>query len=355
MGPLLRLVVFILVLSGLGISTGVLLLEERRREAALEKRLLDAPAALTPDETRRLLREDHARTQKAQLLLGGLALLSVVLIALVPTRTTGSASATVPNPQASRTEIKGWETLARANLAQRAELDNEREARHRADQDLHLQQLLANHALQNQIALGRDLHDGLVQSLYATGLMLETASARLAAPQPDPAEAAALLDRAKTTLNAAIREARGTIGSLTPDALDSQDLPAAITAVLDHLDGGRLLERRIQLEEDLPHYPAAIRTELLQIIREACSNALRHGAATRLDIEMTPTPDGAVRLTVRDNGRGFDVDAAPRGHGLNNLSARARALGATLELYSAPGRGAVVALTLPHAPPLPPV
>ncbi|MEN9840979.1 MAG: hypothetical protein RL376_779, partial [Verrucomicrobiota bacterium] len=77
--------------------------------------------------------------------------------------------------------------------------------------------------------------------------------------------------------------------------------------------------------------------------------------ATRLDIEMTPTPDGAVRLTVRDNGRGFDVDAAPRGHGLNNLSARARALGATLELYSAPGRGAVVALTLPHAPPLPPV
>ncbi|MCX6939110.1 MAG: histidine kinase [Verrucomicrobia bacterium] len=347
MGPLLRLVVFILVLSGLAVGTGVLLLQERQREAALEKRFAEAAEPLSRDETRRLLREHHTRSQQTLLLGGGLALLGLVLIALVPARAGVSLTPEKADPQQARTEIQGWETLARANLAQRAELDTEREARHRTEQDLHLQQVLANHALQTQITLGRDLHDGLVQTLYATGLVLETASARLASPTPDAPEAAALIQRAKTNINAAIRETRGAIGGLTRDALEAQSLPEAITALLDHLDGGRLQERRVLIEPGLPSYANATRTELLQIIREASSNALRHGAATQLEIEMTSTPDGASRLTIRDNGAGFDPQSIKRGHGLDNLSARARVLGAQLEIYSAAGRGAVIALTLP--------
>jgi signal transduction histidine kinase len=62
---------------------------------------------------------------------------------------------------------------------------------------------------------------------------------------------------------------------------------------------------------------------------------------------MTCTPDGSSRLTIRDNGAGFDAQSIKRGHGLDNLSARARILGAQLEIYSALGRGAVIALTLP--------
>lgn len=229
----------------------------------------------------------------------------------------------------------------------RAELDQEREARHRAAQDLHLQQILANHALQDKIRLGRDLHDGLIQTLYATGLMLETAAQRLAAEPPDSAAATRLIERAKTTLNAAIRETRGTIGDLTPDALQTQSFADAVSALLDHLDCDRLRERRVVLAPELPVFVEPARTELLQIIRESTSNALRHGGATRLEIEFAPLPDSRLRLLIRDDGRGFDPAAITRGHGLDNLAARARALGAHLDIDSAVGRGATLTLTLP--------
>jgi signal transduction histidine kinase len=203
------------------------------------------------------------------------------------------------------------------------------------------------------VRLGRDLHDGLVQTLYATGLVLETAAQRLAATPPDHAEAARLLERAKTTLNAAIREARGTIGGLTPDALDEQSFPEAVRAILGHLDAGRLRACDIRLSPELPAFVEPARTELLQIIREASSNALRHGAATRLEIDFAPLPadepsaPGRLRLSIRDNGRGFDPAGVTHGHGLDNLAARSRALGATLAIDSSPSRSTTITLTLP--------
>ena len=339
MGNFLRLALFILALGALAAGTGALLLQERQREHALERAAAAEPALLEN------LRASHVRSQRAILGFSALALVCLVAIAIVPARLAPAAT-----PSAARTEMRGLESLARATNAQRLELDHEREARHRSDQDLHLQQVLANHALQDKIRLGRDLHDGLVQSLYAAGLMLETASRQLAARPADAAEAARLLDSAKATLNAAIRETRGTIEGLTPDALEEQSFPDAVRAVLDHLDGGRLRERRVALHGDLPAFDPTVRMELLQIIREAASNALRHGGATALEISFSPLADGRLRLAVRDNGRGFDPALVTRGHGLANLAARARNLGADLELDSAPGHGATVTLTLPASP-----
>ncbi len=343
MGKLLRLAIFILALGALAAGTGALLLQERQRERALERELLVAMGG--PNPVVDAIRAGHASTQRAILLISGLAFACLTVLAIVPVRTVEPAPAV--DPAAARTEMRGLESLARATNAQRLELDHEREARHRSEQDLHLQQVLANHALQDKIRLGRDLHDGLVQTLYATGLVLETATQQLAASPSDPAEAARLLERAKTTLNAAIREARGTIGGLTPDALEEQSFPAAVDAILDHLDGGRLRARRVHLDPALPAFDGPARTELLQIIRESASNALRHGAATELDLEFAPQADGRLRLAIRDNGRGFDPALVTRGHGLDNLAARARALGATLDIDSAPGRGATLTLTLP--------
>ena len=317
MGKLLRLAVFILALGALAAGAGAVLLQERHREQALERQLLagqlsDARAIVDATRAR------HADSQRAVLLLSGLAFVCLVALAIVPARTTDPEPAL--DPAAARTEMRGLESLARATNAQRVELDHEREARHRSEQDLHLQQVLNNHALQDKIRLGRDLHDGLVQTLYAAGLLLETATQQLASvPSGDTAaDAARLLERAKTTLNAAIREARGTIGELTPDALDEQSFPAAVDAVLDHLDGGRLRERRVTLSLELPAFSGAARTELLQIIRESASNALRHGGATTLE--------------------------------LDNLAARASNLGAALDIDSAPGRGTAVTLLFPPPP-----
>ena len=347
MGKLLRLVVFILALGALAAGAGALLLQERHRERALERELLalDRPApAHVVDE----VRARHVRAQRAILLFTGLAAVCLTVLAIVPSG--AAAPAPAVDPTVARTEMRGLEALARATTAQRVELDHEREARHRSEQDLHLQQVLANHALQDKVRLGRDLHDGLIQTLYATGLVLETAAQQLATSPADVTEAARLLDRAKTTLNAAIREARGTIGGLTPDALEEQSFPVAVAAILEHLDGGRLRERRVRLDPALPSFDGAARTELLQIIRESASNALRHGGATELDLAFAPQPDGRLRLAIRDNGLGFDPAVVTRGHGLDNLAARARALGASLSIDSAPGRGAAVTLLIPPPP-----
>lgn len=347
MGHFLRLAILIIALGALAAGLAAVLLQESRSERHLE-RLVLAPAAPAPVELVAALRQTHAHTQHRLLLFGGLTLVCVLALAVVPSRK--PAQPTDNDPRHARTEMRGLETLARATNAQRAELLQEREARHLSEQDLHLQQVLVNRALEDKVRLGRDLHDGLVQTLYATGLVLEAASQRLAAPSPAPAEiseAARLLDRAKSTLNAAIRDARGTIGGLTPGALDEEGFSTAVHAILDHLDAGRSHERAVSLDPALPVFTGPHRTELLQIIREAASNAFRHGAATRIELHFDPLPDGRLRLVFRDNGRGFDPGAVSRGHGLDNLAARARALSAALDIDSAPGRGTTLTLTMP--------
>lgn len=344
MGHFLRLVVFILAFGFVAVGVASLLVQERQRENYLQ--VLASTPGIPDEDLIAGLRTAHVRTQRSLLVFGGLALVCVMTLAVIPPRSAPAAS--LPETAtAARTEMRGLESLARATAAQRVELDQEREARHRGAQDLHLQQILANQALQDKVRLGRDLHDGLIQTLYATGLVLETATQRLATEPPDAAAATRLIDRAKTTLNAAIRETRGTIGNLTPDALETQSFPDSVSALLDHLDGDRLRERRVVLPPELPVFSEPARTELLQIIRESTSNALRHGGATRLEIEFTPLFDGRLRLLIRDDGRGFNPAAVTRGHGLDNLAARARALGALLDIDSATGKGTTITLTLP--------
>jgi signal transduction histidine kinase len=85
----------------------------------------------------------------------------------------------------------------------------------------------------------------------------------------------------------------------------------------------------------------------LQIARECISNALRHGEAKKVLITLTQASGSGV-LTVKDDGRGFDpASVTGHGSGLHNLSSRAREMGGTLRLDSAPGRGSAVIITFP--------
>lgn len=356
MGSLLRLTVFVLVLGLLAGGMGVLLLQERNREHKLERLLAgvsggegtvasegeseeEAAGTAGRAELLKVLRAKHATTQRGIVIFGALAIACATLLVLVPARGRAPADEGAPAVAAARSEMRGMESLARATVAQRAELDSEREARHRTEEDLHLQQLLTNRVLQDKIRLGRDLHDGLVQSLYATGLLIDAANQLLAAEPPRLAEANRLVDQAKNTLNNAIREARQTIGGLKPDAVETQSLGEALHSLLDHLDGQGRVARHVELHPELPALDGETRLELLQIIREATSNALRHAEATRLEIALAPHATGVLRLVVQDDGRGFDIAAVTRGHGLDNLAARARQLGGELAIDSAPGRG----------------
>jgi signal transduction histidine kinase len=344
MGTLFRLLVFIIALGALGTGTAWLLARERQREAAREF-LLTAATEMDFGSRVAALDRQRASAEYDLLLFGALAASCLLVVAVVPARI-----AAAPAPASHGTEkvplqreMTGLESLARTTVTQRAELDQEREARHRSEQDLYLQQVLTNGALQEKIRLGRDLHDGLVQSLYATGLMLESAS-RLVAE--DPAQASSVLVAAKSNLKTSIKDTRAVIDGLSPDALESQNLGDSIQALLDHLDANRLEHRGVTLSPDLPVLSKRVVTELLQIIRESVSNALRHGQANRIDLAIAPSPTG-LNLVIRDNGCGFDPATVNRGHGLDNLSARSRLLGGHLVVDSTPGLGTCVNLSLP--------
>ncbi|AKC82559.1 hypothetical protein IMCC26134_06830 [Verrucomicrobia bacterium IMCC26134] len=344
MGTLFRLIIFIFALGVLGTGTAWLLAKERQRESVREQ-LLSAPAGSAEANRREIIKRLQSSAEQDLFFFGALAISCIFIMAIIPLRVaaenTPDSTDRADNPV--RREMNGLEQLARTTVAQRAELTQERESRHHSEQDLYLQQILANHALQGKIRLGRDLHDGLVQSLYATGLMLESAS-RLVAD--NPAQASSVLVAAKSNLKASIKDTRAIIDGLSPDALENRSLADSIHALLDHLDAGRLEHRSVTLSTDLPALPDSVVTELLQIIRESVSNALRHGQAKRLDLSFAPSSAG-LNLVIRDNGCGFDPATVNRGHGLDNLAARARLLGGKLVVDSKPGLGTCVNLSLP--------
>lgn len=206
---------------------------------------------------------------------------------------------------------------------------------------------LAREVVQSQederARLARELHDGVSQALVATKLLIESA-------QSEPAGAERLQALALKRLNSTLAEVRHLSHALRPALLDTLGLPAALQHLAGEFDaaGGTRFTARIEGAE--VELPEAVKTALFRIAQEALSNAARHAQATAVAVTLRFEPDGGVTLEVRDDGRGFDAEAAQavadQGLGLRSMRERAAALGARLELASAPGRGSRLTVTL---------
>ncbi len=193
--------------------------------------------------------------------------------------------------------------------------------------------------------IGKDLHDGIIQSLYAVGLSLEDVPDLMT---DDPAEAAARVDRAIESLNLTIRDIRNFIFGLRPELLEEADLAASISTLADEFRLNTLIDVELDLEATPRGIPPEARIQLLQIAREALSNIARHAKASRASIAVALEGE-KLRLVVADNGRGFDL-SVPRdaGHqGLRNMADRATELGGELAIDSTPGAGTRIIVTLP--------
>jgi two-component system, NarL family, sensor histidine kinase DevS len=278
----------------------------------------------------------------------GVALLGFVLstallfsLAVRPLRT---AETRAPFATA-RSEMGTLARLAESSLAQGAELNRERDVRRRAEEDARLKQQLLAQSLDERIRLGRDLHDGIIQSLYAVGLTLESLRSLV---KSDPAAADVQLEQMRQSLNNTIREVRTYITGLAPENLRRASFSQALESLLAELRAGRDVRFDLHIDDDVGALLTADQTvEALQIAREAVSNALRHGGASTLTLRLHKG-DHEVALLVQDNGRGFDPAAGrDGGHGLGNMRARAERIGATLRLTSQRGEGSRVVLTLP--------
>lgn len=197
--------------------------------------------------------------------------------------------------------------------------------------------------------LSRELHDGVSQMLVSVKFFVESARGRLAQGPERAGEAVPLLERGIARLNEILGEVRRISHALRPALLDDLGLAAA----LDHL--GRDFADRTGLAVSVSHrggggeLPEAVATALFRVAQEALSNVERHAGAASVGIETTQDALG-LRLTISDDGQGFDVAEVERhprsGIGLRNMRERLAALRGTLSIES-DERGTVVSVFVP--------
>lgn len=200
--------------------------------------------------------------------------------------------------------------------------------------------------VEERARLGRDLHDGIIQSIYAAGMGLAAARTLI---QSDPAEASRRVDQVRTALNETIRDVRNFITGLEPEALQSRTFNTAVAGLFEFFQTSGPAVGQLDIDESVAdRLHLAARTTALQVIRECTSNAIRHGKAHHVLVSLRMADDKhAAQLVVVDDGCGFDLANAKHGRGLNNITERARTLGATADIASEIGKGTRTTLLFP--------
>jgi signal transduction histidine kinase len=196
--------------------------------------------------------------------------------------------------------------------------------------------------------IGRDLHDGIIQGIYAVALSLEDVPELMA---DEPAEAVERVDRAIDALNASIREIRNFILGLQSEFVGGADLPGGLATLAREFQLNAAIDIAVDVAggaEASRDLPASVRVNLLQMAREVLSNTARHSRAGSASIRLVER-DGTVELAIDDDGVGFDPATTPgSAHlGLANLRDRAAAIGASLAIDSAPGAGTRIIARVP--------
>jgi len=225
----------------------------------------------------------------------------------------------------------------------RAEYLRERQAAlelkmHQSEQQLH-------HSIEERERIGRDLHDDIIQSIYAAGLGLEDCRRVV---RQSPAQAEARLGTAIQTLNNTILGVRSFIAGLEPKVLNGREFKTALKS-LALTSGDSPTQFQFQVDPtSASSLTSTQATQLLHIAKEAMSNSLRHAHASSVMVSLQSDGSG-VRLEIRDDGVGFNPGAVgSQGQGLRNISARAREVDAELQIISSPGQGCRTLVTVPQ-------
>jgi signal transduction histidine kinase len=202
----------------------------------------------------------------------------------------------------------------------------------------------ANAALAERARLAREIHDGLAQDLWYAKLK----QSRIAAAPELAAETRTTAREVGSALDAALAEARQAVM-----AMRAEPTAAGLADVLERYveDFGDRFGLHVVFEavEPSPPLPARVEAEILRVVQEALNNCRKHADAAvvrvRLDVD-----GGRLRITVADNGRGFEPTLVPTDrYGLRSMAERAELVGASLGIESAPSDGTRVTLDVPLA------
>jgi signal transduction histidine kinase len=207
-------------------------------------------------------------------------------------------------------------------------------------------------AVEERERIAMDLHDGVIQSLYAVVLSLTVLERSL---NGHAAEVQAPLHRQRARIEAIIQEIRDYVFHLRSGGFCRGTLGAELAAVVGELRNSSRLRVRFEVDAAAAGLESDDADEILLIAREATSNVVRHARASTVVIRLARV-DGRLVLTIRDDGGGFDppastcdpgVNGRRSGQGLRNMAERARALGGRLTVSSRAGRGTEVRLEIP--------
>ena len=186
--------------------------------------------------------------------------------------------------------------------------------------------------------LERNLHDGAQQNLVAIKVKLGLAEALAV---NDPAKAREIVGQLKSDTDEALETLRDLARGIYPPLLADKGLPAALEAQ------ARKATLPVDITaEDIGRYPQETEAAVYFCCLEALQNTQKYAKASRATVQLT-APNGDLRFEVRDDGVGFDPDVVQPGAGLQNMRDRLEALGGSVELESAPGRGTQLRGRLP--------
>jgi signal transduction histidine kinase len=192
--------------------------------------------------------------------------------------------------------------------------------------------------------IGMDLHDGIMQAIYAVSLTLELASDDM---ESDAEEARANLNRAIDQLHGVVRDIRSYIFDLRPREYTG-DLASALSNLANEFRQNSQIDTFVDISADVNRVPVDAGVALYHVTHEALSNVRKHARAKSVFIGLERAP-GRLRLQISDNGMGFDT-SADRGQthrGLRNIASRISSVGGTLDVNSRPGEGTTLIVDVP--------
>lgn len=197
--------------------------------------------------------------------------------------------------------------------------------------------------------ISQDLHDGIIQNIYAVGLSLEDVPEFV---RDDPEEVERRVERAIDSLHLTIRDIRNFIFGLRPELLSGATLLTGLALVVDESRHNSMIDVELMADEPLGEPDAETTAHLLGIVGEALSNIARHSGATRALIHVATETDGTLMLDIEDNGHGFDpAGVGTLGHqGLANIRSRVATVGGTMDIVSDHTGTNIIIRRLPDRP-----
>ena len=201
--------------------------------------------------------------------------------------------------------------------------------------------------LEERERIGMDLHDGIIQSIYAVGLALDYARNTI---EEEPTAARAKIDQAIEGLDTTIRDIRSYILDMRPRQLRGEDLMQGLEQLVEEFNtNSRSQAILLGPRNGMEGLPTSNATTLFHICQEALANAAKHAKAGLVNVHLL-TSEQRVILEVTDDGQGFDLRkmSVTLGHGLSNMHFRAQKVGGDVEINSELGSGTTIMAWVPR-------